>query len=225
VDEIERARALAAGGNRRAALTLLREAAERDGAPPRFRLALAELYRELRNPDQAGRWGIVFEGWTTDHERDRLARLLAASGVDEESAEEFLRVPAALDGAADLSAVLASVPAYRERFQARSVWSPVPALRRGWLARLTGAAAKWLLFAAGLAAIITMVGVFQQTVTRDGDIRAFAIGWTFWFVGLLAASAIAFGGSRLAQRGIRSGLVFVLIGAVLVAFLIAALTS
>jgi hypothetical protein len=72
---LESARALVDAGDTRAALNLLRVHAERDHPPFATRRALAELYRELGAPDQAGRWGIVIEGWTTERERDRVARV------------------------------------------------------------------------------------------------------------------------------------------------------
>lgn len=225
MDKIEQARALAATGERRRAFRLLRESVEREGAPYRSRLALAELYREQRLPDQAGRWGIVFDGWTTANEQDRLARLLAASGVDDATAAAFLQIPQDRDGAADLPKVLARVPGYRERFGARAIWTPPLAFRRGWLARLARAAAKWLLFAATGAALLTVVGVFQQAVTQGGDTRAFAIGGSLWFVGLLTAAAAAFCVSRFAGRLYWSGFISLGATATLSALLIAALPS
>jgi hypothetical protein len=72
------------------ALELMKSAVRKDPSLLAIRLALAERYRETRHPDQAGRWGIVFDGWVTDIERDRLARLLASSGVTERGVVKFL---------------------------------------------------------------------------------------------------------------------------------------
>jgi hypothetical protein len=77
-------------GRRSDALQLMRFAVQSDPSLLVVRRALAERYREMGNPDQAGRWGIVFDGWTTEIERDRLARLLAASGVSESQTATFL---------------------------------------------------------------------------------------------------------------------------------------
>lgn len=225
VDKIERARALAAAGEHRSAFRLLREVVDHEEAPYRSRLALAELYREQRLPDQAGRWGIVFDGWTTANEQDRLTRLLAASGVDDASAAAFLQIPRDRDGAADFPIVLAGVPGYRARFHARPIWTPPVAFRRGWPARLASASAKWLLYSAGGAAVVTMVGVFQQAVTQEGDTRGFAIGGSLWFVGFVAAASAAFCVSRIAQGLYWSGFISLGATAALSALLVAALPS
>lgn len=220
VDKIERARALAASGNFRAALNLLRETATREGPPYSSRLALAELYRELGCPDQAGRWGIVSEGWTTEYERDRLARLLAASGVAEETSREFLRIPRDVEDPVDLRAVVARVPTYRARFGPRWDWNPI-VLPGGWVARFTRGAAKWLIYLAVAAAILTMIGVFQQQLTGGGDALSWATGGSLYFVALLGAAAVAYGMSRWAVRRIWSGLASMGLGAALIALMIA----
>ncbi|PWC05133.1 hypothetical protein DCE94_02165 [Agromyces badenianii] len=184
-------------------------------------MALAELYRELGCPDQAGRWGIISEGWTTEYEQDRLARLLAASGVPRQSTREFLRVPRDVEDPADLQAVIASVPTYRARFGPRWDWNPI-VLPGGWAARLTRAAAKWLLYLAVAAAIVAMIGVFQQALTGGGDALGWALGGSFFFVALLGASSIAYGVSRSAVRRIWSGFTFAGLGVALLALVIAA---
>ncbi|MDQ1082014.1 MULTISPECIES: hypothetical protein [Microbacterium] len=48
----------------------------RAAAHPGLRRALAEHYRLLGDPAQAGRWGIVFPGWAQPHEITRLRRCL-----------------------------------------------------------------------------------------------------------------------------------------------------
>jgi len=47
-----------------------------------LRRALAEHYRRLGDPAQAGRWGIVFPGWSQPHEIARL-RLFLLNNADE----------------------------------------------------------------------------------------------------------------------------------------------
>ena len=221
VDKIDRARVLAASGNYRAALNLLREQAVRDQPPYRSRLALAGLYRELGCPDQAGRWGIISDGWTNSLERDRLARLLAASGVPEQSTREFLRVPHEAEDPADLAEVVASVPAYRARWGPRWDWNPI-VLPGGWLARVTRATAKWFIFLAVAVAIISMTGVFLNTLTGGGDARGWAIGGSLTFVALTALGSVAYGVSRLALHQIWSGAAIVGLGVALLVSVIGA---
>ena len=119
VDTVERARELFEQGNHRAAIQLLKPAAIRDRPPFEDRRALAELYRALDLPDQAGRWGIVLDGWTTARERDRLARSLAASRVERRWLRAFLAIPTDFPESPDLTTVLeVSVPAYRTKLRA-----------------------------------------------------------------------------------------------------------
>lgn len=224
MDKVERARALAAAGNRRAALLLLRELATRERPPYRSRLALAQLYREMRCPDQAGRWGIISEGWTSEYEQDRLARLLAASGVTNQSARDFLRIPHDVEDPSELPGVLARVPTYRARFGPRCDWNPIVSTR-GWATRFTRGAAKWLLYLAGVTAIISMVGVFQQALTEGDDTLQWAVGGSLNFAALLALSSAAYGVSRWTERGIWSGLTFAGLGVALFALVIAAVPA
>jgi hypothetical protein len=98
---------------------MLKDAVRLDPSLDSVRRVLAERYREMGNPDQAGRWGISLDGWTTDLERDRLARLLAAAGIDESQAVHFLALPDGRvpDSVTELLEGPTSV--YRDRFQAR----------------------------------------------------------------------------------------------------------
>jgi hypothetical protein len=77
-------------GRRSDALQLMKFAVQSDPSLLSVRRALAERYREMGYPDQAGRWGIVFDGWTTEIERDRLARLLRSAGVAKRQTAQFL---------------------------------------------------------------------------------------------------------------------------------------
>jgi hypothetical protein len=56
MDPVARAKGLFAQGNRRAALAILKTMAYGDANPSGARLALAEMYRAMGCPDQAGRW-------------------------------------------------------------------------------------------------------------------------------------------------------------------------
>lgn len=108
---VARARAHAERGNARAAIALLKPLVERTRHATEARLALAEIYRELRAPDQAGRWGIAIDGWTTPFERDRLARTLALHS----DPMVFLKLPGSAPQPADLDEVLDLRAAYQAR--------------------------------------------------------------------------------------------------------------
>ncbi|MDQ1135354.1 hypothetical protein QE410_000153 [Microbacterium sp. SORGH_AS 1204] len=74
-----------AGDERTDEVRAAREKAKaRAHAHPELRLALAEHYRRLGDPAQAGRWGVVFPGWSRPHEiaRLRLFLLQHADGGD-----------------------------------------------------------------------------------------------------------------------------------------------
>jgi hypothetical protein len=104
-------------GRRSEALQLLKFAVRQDPSRLTVRRALAERYREMGHPDQAGRWGIVFDGWTTDFERDRLARLLAASRVSEAQTPQFLALDQHEFPEVVLGLVSGSVETYRSKFE------------------------------------------------------------------------------------------------------------
>ncbi|AWB86002.1 DUF6584 family protein [Mycetocola zhujimingii] len=118
---INRSRQLHTAGNRRGSLQLLKTEVRKNPKSMELRIALAELYRGMGHSDQAGRWGIAVEGWTTSIERDRLARLLASSGVTAQDIEEFLVLPPGMVAARPDIVALLDGPAarYRERFAAR----------------------------------------------------------------------------------------------------------
>ncbi|MFD3443347.1 tetratricopeptide repeat protein [Microbacteriaceae bacterium 4G12] len=150
---LSRSAAAWAAGRRGDALRLLKDAVRADRTRADARLALAERYREMGNPDQAGRWGIAFEGWTTDLERDRLARLLASSWVRDQDVTEFLALPPGELPAPVVGLLVGPVARYRERFdlEARErIESLLP----------TGSSAVewlWFLFIAALVAIPLLV--------------------------------------------------------------------
>lgn len=114
--QVAKADALWFRGDRAAALALLRARARSRPDDHRVRLALAERYRSIEAPDQAGRWGITVEGWTTERERDRAARLIAASGVQGSDLASFLALPEGPLPRA-VEELLPEVDEYRERFR------------------------------------------------------------------------------------------------------------
>jgi hypothetical protein len=92
-EAVDRARTLWDEGQRRDAIVELRTRVRKEPGDAVARMLLASWYREVRAPDQAARWGIVFPGWTTPRERELLARLIASSGVRDEHLARFLALP------------------------------------------------------------------------------------------------------------------------------------
>ncbi|AWG02703.1 tetratricopeptide repeat protein [Clavibacter michiganensis subsp. insidiosus] len=118
-DAPTRARLLWDEGERAEALAVLKEHLRDEPHDTGARLALADLYRELIAPDQAGRWGIASPGWTTEVERDRLARMIAHSGIVDHEIPEFLALPAeAIEDAerSEIAALLPEIERYRAHF-------------------------------------------------------------------------------------------------------------
>ena len=76
---LDRARELVADGKQREAILLLRARVHAAPTSQDERRAFAQLYRELGHPDQAGRWGILIEGFTTAEERADFVSLLRNS--------------------------------------------------------------------------------------------------------------------------------------------------
>lgn len=93
-------------GKHRNALALLKTAVRKDPDATALRIALAEYYREMNCPDQAGRWGIVQVGWTDAVERDRLARLLAPVGIPRDDLANFLLLTGPIEAYPDLEEVV-----------------------------------------------------------------------------------------------------------------------
>jgi hypothetical protein len=106
-------------GQQSDALRQLKDAIRLDPSLGSVRRVLADRYREMGKPDQAGRWGIALDGWTTDVERDRLARLLAASGIDESQAARFLVLPDSRVPESVKELLQGPTAVYRNRFRAQ----------------------------------------------------------------------------------------------------------
>lgn len=158
-----------ADGNVRGALTMLRQLAPSDSAARR---ELAETYRRMGNPDQSGRWGILIPGWTVEREQDRLARLLAASGVREKELPAFLSVPAGTELPREVVELYdGKVGAYRERFRARFVDRSRVVVAPG--ARVESAADTGLMIVAVLGIALVLTG-FVRALIDLGDSTSFA---------------------------------------------------
>lgn len=167
VTAIASARALINAGNVKAALEVLRKAAEQDRPPFETRRALAEIYRGLNSPDQAGRWGIVLDGWTTPIERDRLARMIAASGLSERWTRAFLAIPPDVPDPAELRDVLILVPLYRQKFGERATREFV--LREsGGAERFREASLAGFVFAVAICFVAVLVTYFMVVFGGDG---------------------------------------------------------
>jgi hypothetical protein len=122
---LDRADELWAEGRHQRALQQLRALVDGDPSQLDVRGRLAERYRELGNPDHAGRWGIAVAGWTTELERDRLARLIAARRVPSSGIREFLRVTSDQVSGDAIAEIEAAAETYRNRPRRPKGTSPV----------------------------------------------------------------------------------------------------
>lgn len=202
MNPVERAQELFAAGNHRAALNLLKPLAQADNPPYEYRRALAELYRAMGCPDQAGRWGIAIEGWTTPLERDRLARLLASTGGGNGWVRQFLVLPRSGAEPAELATILKiDVPRYRTQMRARDHARAKLALKPK-LKRVERVEAFAGYFGAG-AALIGVVSpfiLFVFTIIGLESTRSTAIGVLVLVLFLFAACLVTFGCARLLER-------------------------
>jgi hypothetical protein len=195
-------------GRKSESLQLMKLAIRKDPSLLAVRRMLAERYRQMGHPDQAGRWGIVFDGWTTDVECDRLARLLASSGVAERHTSRFLLFPKKAPPR-DLSGLLAeSVGRYRERFGIPVVglWSFGPA-----------AAAMWLI------TVLTVGGVISALESTDNQTSVGTIG-AVWLVSLTLALILS-GAEAVRLKSARWAFGWFLLGAAACAFTIVSFAS
>jgi hypothetical protein len=217
---ISRSRWLYAAGKRRGALDLLKTDMRKYPESKELRLALAELYRDMGYPDQAGRWGIAVEGWTTPVEQDRLARLLASSGITDPDIEEFLGLsPAMVAARPDVIALITGpVARYRERFHARYRERADRDLRastdkRG--ARFTTAASVGFGFAIGTM-LLGILSVFVAAAFGFGDSPRFARYVLLASVGLDGFALLMLTAAAVARRRWTSGTASLCLGGLLV---------
>jgi hypothetical protein len=158
----------------------------------------------MGHPDQAGRWGIIFDGWTTEIERDRLARLLASSGVGERDVMKFLSL-ADRDISHDVTNLMSGpVERYRLRFR-----TPVRSTGDGCL--------DFVLFAVWGFTVLTSLGQFLSGPDASVSQIEKILG-AVWIVGVTLALAInAARAARLARarRAIACTILAILSGALL----------
>ncbi|MWJ00668.1 hypothetical protein DOU07_04385 [Clavibacter michiganensis subsp. michiganensis] len=189
-ETVDRARALWDGGRRRDAIVELRTRVRKEPGDAVARLLLASWYREVRAPDQAGRWGIALPGWTTARERELLARLIASSGVRDEHLGRFLALPAG-ERPAELDEVMAIVDGLRAPDGWRGAKPLRPCDLRSRIAHAVHVLG-WLLLAGALltSGLVALTGDDATSPARGGV----AVGLV-----LLAVAAVVEG--TRARRG------------------------
>lgn len=167
-ETVDRARALWDGGQRREAIVELRMRVRKEPRDEVARLLLASWYREVRAPDQAGRWGIALPGWTTARERELLARLIASSGVRDEDLGSFLALPPG-ERPAELDEVMAVVGGLRAPDGWRGAKPLRPGDRRSQIARAVHMLG-WLLIVGTLlmSGLVTLTGDDAASPARGG---------------------------------------------------------
>jgi len=206
-ETVDRARTLWDDGRRREAIVELRDRVREEPCDAVARLLLASWYREVRAPDQAGRWGIALPGWTTARERELLARLIASSGVRDEHLGRFLALPAG-ERPVELDEVMAVVGGLR----APDGWRGAkPLRRRDPRSRIAHAVhvLGWVLLAGALlmSGLVALAGDDATPPARGGVALGLVLlavaalvegtrarrGW--WWIGpaaaLLAAALVA----------------------------------
>ncbi|WP_241534936.1 hypothetical protein [Clavibacter michiganensis] len=206
-ETVDRARTLWDGGRRREAIVELRDRVRKQPGDAVARLLLASWYREVRAPDQAGRWGIALPGWTTPRERELLARLIASSGVRDEQLGRFLALPAG-ERPAELDEVMVIVGGLRTPDGWRGAKPLRPSDLRSQVVRAVHALG-WLMLAGALlmSGLVALTGDDATSPARGGVALGLALlavaalvegtrarrGW--WWIGpssaLLAAALVA----------------------------------
>jgi hypothetical protein len=188
---IARATAMREAGDRAKGIQSLRSRVEAHPAELAARRILAEWYRDDGTHDQAGRWGIVLPGWTTTYERDRTARLFAASYPVGGDVLGFLHLPAG-PMPADAQLLAARIPVQRELL-GRKAHQPDPAVVVEM--RPLGTVAAWIAGVGGIVllglAIVTPIGVLigssMTAFVRWGALIAGVALGVAAFLGLVTA--------------------------------------
>jgi hypothetical protein len=185
---IARAEAMRASGERAKGIQSLRSRVEAHPTELEARRILAAWYRDDGTHDQAGRWGIVFPGWTTTYERDRTARLFAASYRVGGDVRAFLHLSAG-PMPADAELLAERIPVQRELLSRRA-HPPNPALPAdpsgpldGYAPILGGIAFLLLLVDVGVTFVGVLVGASMGAFTR----------WASLAVAVLLVAAIVVG--------------------------------
>ncbi len=210
-----RADALWSRGNRAEALALLRAHMRAEPTDRRVRLQLAEYYRSISAPDQAGRWGLALPAWTTAVERDRAARLIAGARVHEDDLARFLVLPEG-EWPDEVVELFPDIERYRSRFEAafrRHLESAQEADRAEDIAEA--------LVATTVVVLVVGAGVSWVTALVDGPAVA-AARWTAVataLAGVVSATAkglVAAGGGHLRRAVLWGAVAFVLVVAAVI---------
>ena len=218
VDEeatIERAEQLWSAGDRRAGLDLLLEHVRERRRDAAARRLLVDFYREMRAPDQAGRWGITLDGVITDFERDRLARMLAGSRVWGGDVSEILALPKGRRPSVVEDLVNGPVEEYWQRMRDRL---PPQAVAPDPEPFVDAAVNAWL-----ISVGLLLAGLFALWIVAGFDLfdarllaRALAALVTAAF-----AVALLISGLVLAYEGKRSSILWIISAGVLLAAAVA----
>ena len=166
---VERAQALWREGDTQGALIELKtEVRARPGADDARRV-LVGFYREIRHLDQAGRWAIAVDGWTTPLERERLARLIAQSTAARDDLSKFLALPGSPDENRELRDLMAGpVETYIAEYAAKAGASEDDGNEVFFVIMMLGSVVTFFGIVFGLFA------VYISTVFEIGDPRGFA---------------------------------------------------
>ncbi|MET1053210.1 MAG: DUF6584 family protein [Mycetocola sp.] len=186
---IERAQAMWRDGDTQSALIELKTTVRERPDAEEARRVLVDFYREIRHLDQAGRWAIAIDGWTTELEKDRLARLLAQSPKARANLKKFLTLQGEPDDSPELRDLMAGpVEEYMSRFAASAAAADdgtsdyfFDIMAVGWV----------MLF---IAYLLGLVAVYVSAVFGIGDPNGFAravglVGASLTGLMLLAAAA------------------------------------
>jgi len=185
---IAHAEAMRAVGERAKGIQSLRSRVEAHPTERAARRLLAEWYRDDGTHDQAGRWGIVFPGWTTTYERDRTARLFAASYPVGGDVRAFLHLPAGRLPE-DARMLAARIPVQRELLSRRAQ-PPTPGSLPGPPGPLDG-------YGPVVGIIAFLLFLVDVGVTFLGVLLGWPMGgvtrWVSLGVVVLAAAAVVLG--------------------------------
>jgi hypothetical protein len=194
-------------GRRSESLQLMRAAIGDDPSLLALRRALAERYRQMGNPDQAGRWGIVFDGWTTSIERDRLARLLAASGVPEAHTAKFLSLPDDPLPQVVKDLLRGPVSTYRTKFETNE-WERSSGAKSEGFDLVVPTIIAWVLYVvSSIVGAYTILGFTIFGTTSSIMARTFVLT-TSGFLTLASATSIAMAAQLKSRRWTIAWLVF-----------------
>lgn len=186
----ERAERLWERGDIESSLLLLKRRVRETPSDDVARRTLVDHYRELGAPDQAGRWALAIPGLATPLEKDRAARMLAASRVEDDRLVEFLALPRGVISE-DVDALMPSVARYAARRAHTPSPGPMPALS-GW-----PESAAWVLLCISVIVVI-LAPAIVWTVAAAGLPATQTARWAAAITSVcFGATALGFGAPRI----------------------------